>query len=126
MKGLLKNVSSEKVNPVSKPLMNVETNGHLKEVRFTFNGNRESGSGTFAIDYEGLKVDMYKKDGKKKNKLMTAIGNLLVKNDSKGELKEVQVSVPRGKDKSVFNFLWKFIQEGLKQTILPKIVDKVT
>ncbi len=125
MKGVLKNVSSEKVNPVSKPLMNVETNGHLKEVRFTFNGNRESGSGTFAIDYEDLKVDMYKKDGKKKNKLMTAIGNLLVKNDSKGELKEVQVSVPRGKDKSVFNFLWKFIQEGLKQTILPKIVTKL-
>jgi hypothetical protein len=120
--GRLQNIKSEEVNPITKPLMNAETSGSIKDVRFTFNGNRERSSGTFAIDYEDLKVDIYKKDGKKKNKVTSALGNLLVKNDSKGKLKEVKVAVDRKQDKSVFNFLWRFVQEGLKQTVLPKIV----
>lgn len=120
--GSLQNIKSEEANPVSKPLMNAETSGTINEVKFTFNGNRERSKGTFAINYEDLKVDIYKKNGKKKNKVVSAVGNLLVKNDSKGKLKEVQISVDRKQDKSVFNFLWRFVQEGLKETILPKIV----
>lgn len=120
--GHLQNIRSEEVNPVSKPLMNVETTGNLKDVQFTFNGNRERATGTFAIEYDDLKVDIYKKDGKKKNKLVSAIGNLLVKNDSNDRPKKVNVAVERNKDKSVFNFLWKFVMQGLKQTVLPKAV----
>ena len=120
--GHLQNIKSEEVNPVSKPLMNVETSGTLNEVKFTFNGNRERSTGTFAINYDDLKVDIYKKDGKKKNKITSALGNLVVKNDTKGKLKEVKIGVDRSKDKSVFNFLWKFVMEGLKETVLPKIL----
>jgi hypothetical protein len=122
--GHVQNLSSEDANPVSKPLMNATTSGNLKDIRFAFNGNRERASGTFAIKYEDLKVDIYKKDGKKKNKLISAVGNLLVKNDTDGDLKKVDVTVERSKDKSVFNFLWKFVMEGLKQTVLPKVVAK--
>jgi hypothetical protein len=120
--GHLQNIKSQEINPITKPLMNAETSGTINEVKFTFNGNRERSTGTFAIDYEDLKVDLYKKDGKKKNKLKSAVGNLLVKNDSKGKLKEVKIGVDRKQDKSVFNFLWLFVQEGLKQTVLPKII----
>jgi len=122
--GHLQNLRSEEVNPVSKPLMNAETTGDLKDIQFVFNGNRERATGTFAIEYDDLKVDIYKKDGKKKNKLVTAIGNLLVKNDSNDRPKKVTIAVERSKDKSVFNFLWKFVMEGLKQTVLPKVVSK--
>lgn len=120
--GHLQNLDSKTVNPVSKPLMNVTTTGNLKDIRFTFNGNRERATGTFAIEYDDLKVDIYKKDGKKKNKLVTAVGNLLVKDDSNDRLKKTDIKLERKKDKSVFNFLWRFVQQGLKQTILPKIV----
>ena len=122
--GHVQNLSSEDANPVSKPLMNATTTGNLKDIRFVFNGNRERATGTFAIKYEDLKVDIYKKDGKEKNKLISAVGNLLVKNDTNGDLKKVNVAVERSKDKSVFNFLWKFVMEGLKQTVLPKVVGK--
>ena len=122
--GHLQDLKSEDANPVSKPLMNVETSGNLKYVQFVLNGNRERATGTFAIKYEKLKVDIYKKDGKKTNKLISAVGNLLVKNDTDDDLKKVDVAVERSKDKSVFNFLWKFVMEGLKQTVLPKIVGK--
>ncbi|MFP9100834.1 hypothetical protein ACLI09_17445 [Flavobacterium sp. RHBU_24] len=120
--GHLQNIRSEEINPVSKPLMNVTTTGSLKDIRFTFNGNRERAKGTFAIDYDDLKVELYKKkDARKKNKLLTAVGNLLVKNDSNDRLKKTDVAIDRKKDKSVFNFIWMFVQQGLKQTLLPKI-----
>ena len=97
----------------------------MKKFKFTINGNREFATGTFAINYDNMKVAVYKKDGKEKNKFMTAVGNLIVKNDSNDELKERPVRVERLKDKSVFNFLWRCLQEGLKQTLLPKAVTKI-
>lgn len=124
IKGHLRDIKSQNIDPVSKPLMNLTTDGDLNDIIFTFNGNRNTSTGKFAINYENLKVELYKKDGQKKNKLMTTVGNMLVKNDSKGELKEADVSVDRVKHKSVFNFLWQFIQEGLKKTLLPKILSK--
>lgn len=120
--GQLQNIKSEEIDPVTKPLMNVTTTGDLNGVKFTFNGNRERGKGTFAIDYDDLKVDIYKKDGKKKNNLISAIGNLLVKDHNKDRPKETNVEVDRKKDKSVFNFLWRFVEQGLKQTVLPKVL----
>lgn len=124
IKGNLQNVKSKVIDPVAKPLMNITTTGDLNKVIFTFNGNRNTSNGTFAIDYDDLKVELYKKDGKKKNELMSAVGNMLVKNDSKGNLKQTDVSVERVKHKSVFNFLWRFLQEGLKKTLLPKFMSK--
>ncbi|MGQ3233426.1 MAG: hypothetical protein ACT6R6_10150 [Flavobacterium sp.] len=124
--GRLKDIRSEEVNPVSKPLMNVSTTGSLNEVYFTMNGNRNRAEGDFAINYDDLKVTIHDKDDlKKEKKLVTAIGNLLVKNDTKDGLKEVHIGVDRNKDKSVFNYIWKFVQEGLVQTVLPKPVAKV-
>ena len=123
IQGKLQNVKSSAIDPVAKPLMNITTTGDIQEIYFTFNGNRNSSNGDFAIRYDDLKVKLYKKDGKDKNKLMSAVGNLLVKNDSEGNLKETEVSVERVKNKSVFNFLWRFLYEGLKKTLIPKIIS---
>lgn len=124
--GRLKDIRSEEVNPVSKPLMNVSTSGNLNEVYFTMNGNRNRAEGDFAINYDNLDVTIHDKDNlKKEKKLVSALGNLIVKDDTKGKLKEVHIGVDRNKDKSVFNFIWTFVQEGLTQTILPKPVAKI-
>ena len=115
----------EIIDPITKPLMNATTKGKIKEVKFAFLGNRERAKGTFAIEYDDLKVDLYKKDGKKENKVLSAIGNLLVKNDTKDKLKKTDVEVNRAKDKSVFNFIWKFNEEGLMKSALPVTVAKI-
>lgn len=125
IKGDLRNLQSHKLDKLSQPLMNVSTDSEIKQVKFTINGNREFATGKFAIDYDNMKVAIYKKDGKEKNKFMTAVGNLIVKNDSNDELKQTDIRVARLKDKSVFNFLWRCLQEGLKQTLLPKAVTKI-
>lgn len=123
--GHLQNIDTHKTDPITKPLMNATTDGNIKEVKFTFNGNTKHGSGTFAINYDDLKVDILKKDGKKENKLMSAVGNMLVKNDSDGRLKETHVEVDRIRHKSVFNFLWRFTEQGLKQSVLPKTIVNI-
>jgi hypothetical protein len=123
--GHLQNIDTQKTDPITKPLMNAQTDGNIREVKFTFNGNTKHGSGSFAINYDDLKVDILKKDGKKENKVVGAIANMLVKNDSDGKLKETHIEVDRIQHKSVFNFLWRFVEQGLKQSVLPKAVVNI-
>jgi hypothetical protein len=120
--GHLQNIDTQKTDPITKPLMNARTDGQIKEVKFALNGNTRHGKGTFAINYDDLKVDILKKDGKKENKIVSAVANMVVKNDSDNKLKETHVEVDRIQHKSVFNFLWRFVEQGLKQNVLPKTV----
>ena len=123
--GHLQNIDTHKTDPITKPLMNATTDGNIKEVKFTFNGNTKRGSGSFAINYNDLKVDILKKDGKKENKVVSTIANMIVKNDSDDKLKETHIEVDRIQHKSVFNFLWRFVEQGLKQSVLPKAVVNI-
>lgn len=123
--GHLQNIDTQKTDAITMPLMNARTDGHIKEVKFTFNGNLRHGSGPFAINYDDLKVDILKKNGKKENKIVSAIANTIVKNDSDDRLKETHVEVDRIQHKSVFNFLWRFTEQGLKQSVLPKTVVNI-
>jgi hypothetical protein len=66
-----------------------------------------------------LKFAVYQKDApKKKNKFLTSIGNLFVKNDTKGKIKDTTIAVERIPEKSFFNFLWRSIAEGLKKILI--------
>lgn len=119
IRGKLTNVDSKRVNAFTKPYINARTEGILNEVMFNFTGNDVKSHGEFAIQYDDFKVMFYQKDNReKKHKLLTAIGNLFVRNDSKGTLRTAQVEVERKQDKSFYNFLWRNIAEGLKKTLL--------
>lgn len=119
IRGHLKHIKAELLDPITKPLMNATTTGEIKDVKFNFNGNRNTATGTFSIDYSNLKVSLYKKDGKDKNKLMSALGNILVKNSTRDRQIQTDVAVERNKTKSFYNFLWISVQDGLKKTVLP-------
>lgn len=119
IKGRILNFDAQKIIPFTKPYMNATTKGVLNEVYFNFTGNDRQAQGDFAIKYDNLKVEIYrKKDREKINKLMTLLGNMLIKNDTKGELKSAEVSLERIPEKSFYNFLWRSIAEGLKKILL--------
>jgi len=119
IKGTILNFDAEKIVPFSKPYMNVSTKGIIDEVRFNFSGNDKKNYGEFAVEYDNLKFTVYRKnDRKKKNKVLTFIGNLLVKNDTKEKLKKTQVELERIPEKSFYNFLWRSIAEGLKKILI--------
>ncbi|KAF2508244.1 hypothetical protein E0W72_11390 [Flavobacterium arcticum] len=121
IQGKLQKLDATKLNAVTKGLMNAKTSGNINKVDFTFNGNREKSTGTFAIHYDNLKVEILKKDSNDKNELLSIFGNLIIKNNSNNTMKNTDVAVERVKNKSVFNFLWLFIQQGLKNTALPSL-----
>lgn len=119
IKGSILNFDSKRMAAFSKPYINATTEGILNEVYFNFTGNDAGSHGKFALKYDDFKVTFYQKDNRrKKNKLLSASGNLFVKNDSKGQVKEVDVALERIPEKSFYNLLWLSIVEGLKKIFI--------
>ncbi len=119
IRGSVIDFPAKRLMSFSKPYMKATFEGDLEEVYFNFNGDRNRMTGDFAINYDDLKVSLYrKKDPEKKNKLKSALANLFVKNDTKDKVTSTEIAVDRIKEKSFFNFLWRSIQDGLKQIIL--------
>ena len=119
IKGRILNFSTNKIDAFTMPYMNASTTGILKEVYFNFTGNDVAAKGKFAVKYDDFKVTIFKKDNpKKKNKFLTAVGNLFVKNDTKGKVTDADVELERIQEKSFFNFLWRSIAEGLKKIFI--------
>lgn len=119
IKGSLLNFDTKKIIPFTKPYMNITPEGILNETYFNFTGNNTTAKGDFAIKYDDLNFTVYKKKNRdEKNKLLSFVGNLLIKNDSEGEIKKTSVELERIQEKSFYNFLWRLIAEGMKKTFI--------
>lgn len=119
VKGQIRDFDTHKLDPFSKPYSNMKTRGTLDEVYFTVNGNKIESRGEVAMRYDDLKVKLYRKNKpSKENKIVTAIGNLLVKNDTKGKVLSVPVHIARKQNASFYNFLWRNVEEGMRKIIL--------
>ena len=119
IKGKILNFPAERISTFTKPYVNATIKGDLDEVYFNFSGNDDIARGDFAINYDDLKVDIFKKkERKKKNKFLTSIANLFVKNDTKDKINAAEIEVERIKEKSFFNFLFRAIAEGLVKILI--------
>jgi hypothetical protein len=119
IKGRILNFETRKLAVFTKPYLNATTKGIFDQVYFNFAGNDNVAKGDFALKYRDLKVKLYqKKNPEKESKFKSWVGNLLLKDDSNGELIEHEVSVARIKEKSVYNYLWLCMAEGMKKTLL--------
>ena len=119
IKGSILNFDTKKLTVFTKPYINIKQEGVFDEVYFNFTGNDVNAKGDFALKYHDLKVAIYKKKHpEKKNKIVSALANLLVKNDSDGETKNAEVELKRIPEKSFYNFFWRSIQEGLKKILI--------
>ncbi len=119
IKGKIFNFPAERIAAFSKPYVNASVSGDIDEIYFNFSGNDDNLKGDFAINYDDLKVSIYRKnERKKKNKFLTAIANLFVKDDTKEKVTAAEVELERIKEKSFYNFLWRSIAEGLKKILI--------
>lgn len=117
--GSIYKFDAEELEEFTKPYMNAKVKGILDEVHFNFAGNDLINKGKFSLKYDDLKVEIYQNDKRlKKNKFLSAIGNLFVKNDSDEELKTTEIEVERNQEKSFYNFLWISLADGLKQILI--------
>lgn len=117
--GTIKNFPATAMQSFLQPYVKASTEGNLDLVKFNFTGNNKVATGTFGMNYKDLKVTLYRKNGEKKRKILSKVGNWFIHKNSAGEFKEVEIKkVNRIEEKSFFNYLWLCILQGLKQTIL--------
>jgi len=117
--GNMGRLAAEEMNNFMKPAMNVEAKGQILDMYFNFYGNDIKGSGDMRLEYEDFKIEVLRKDGKRKNKFVSALANLIVKNktiNKKANYKEI--SYTRDKTKSFWNYLWNLLKNGALKSFL--------
>ncbi|MCB0470996.1 MAG: hypothetical protein KDC51_10980, partial [Flavobacteriaceae bacterium] len=110
------------MNQFIEPNLGKRVEGDLLNTVFTIHGNPYTSSVDMGIKYRDFDVIALRKDGKRKNKVLSNAINVFVDNDSgsnSNSLREVQVKeVERDQTKSVFNFIWKNVKAGLLKAMV--------
>ena len=108
------------LDKASVPMALVKINsGKIHSVDFHLKGNNKSAHGDFLMNYEGMKIDVLKRDDEtkeiKKRTLLSLAANLIVNNKNSGSA--VHAEYDRNIYKSFFNLVWKTIFMGMKETL---------
>lgn len=120
VKGRVSSLQAAELNSFLRPNLNVEAEGYVDEMYFTISGDSHASSGDIKMRYEDFRFDLLRKDGKRVDKLMTAIGNLFVNNGEKNNdagFRFGEIKAERNIDKSFFNYLWLGIKSGIVSTL---------
>ncbi len=117
--GEMGRLAAEQMNKFLRPAMNVEASGEILNMYFNFYGNNTQGSGDMRLEYKDFKVEVLRKDGKRKNKIISALANLIVKNKALNEKANYkEISFTRDKTKSFWNYFWNLIKNGALKAFL--------
>ncbi|MCJ7759079.1 MAG: hypothetical protein MUP24_13155 [Gillisia sp.] len=117
--GKLGNISAGAMNSFVKPTINVVVEGEIESLFFNFQGNKYMAKGDMRLKYSNFKVEVLKKDGTGKNKLLSSFANLFVKKEANSKkLEKKGVEAVRDRTKSFWNFLWLFIRNGALKSFL--------
>ena len=98
------------------------SNGKLKSLKFDANASPKGAKGKLVMLYTDLEAEVTKSDLEKKDNTLSWIANaVLVSNNPKknGRIKTALIDVDRIEYKGFGNLLWKSVQSGLMNTILP-------
>lgn len=110
-------LNASHMNQFMEPNLNIRLNGEVEQTYFTINGNDHKSRIDLKLNYENFDVVVLKQDGKGKNKFLSAVVNLFVSKDSNKQENDFRhgnaAEVERDNTKSVFNYLWLNIKDGL-------------
>ncbi|MBT8318857.1 MAG: hypothetical protein KJP01_01860, partial [Gramella sp.] len=117
--GQMGRLAAEHMNEFLKPAMNVEAKGEILDMYFNFYGNNTAASGDMRLEYKDFKVEVLQKDGRKKNKVVSALANLIVKNKALNDkANHKDISYTRDQTKSFWNYFWNLIKNGALKAFL--------
>lgn len=119
IKGNIQNFDIKSMYQFTKPYINASFDGVFDSYTFNIVGNDKKAYGNASLKYKDLDVTFYKKNNPEKEaKLKNAIAKLILKKDSKGSSKQVEIELDRIQEKSFYNFLWRSIAESLKKILI--------
>ncbi|WP_435133172.1 hypothetical protein [Formosa sp. A9] len=109
-----------RLNTFVETNLNIRVEGVFNKIYTTIHGNLDRSRFTFDVKYDNIKVHVLNKRHQK-DKLLSGLANIFIHKDSKhenGNFVHHQNKVVRDKTKSVFNFIWKNVEEGLKESFI--------
>jgi hypothetical protein len=123
-KGSISNFHLHHLNPILENLafMRIES-GKLDEMKFHFNYDDRYSSGALTINYQDLKITGLKKEKNKMiSELKTFLLNTVLRNDKDKsvpiENRTGTITFERDRRRQVFNFWWKSLYSGIKNSVL--------
>jgi hypothetical protein len=117
--GNLAGLSANAMNSFLRPALNIEVEGKISSMFFNFYGNDDNALGDTRLQYHDFKVEVLRKDGVRKNKVLSGLANLILSKDvSNKQMNQKNISATRDKTKSFWNFLWLCIRNGALKSFL--------
>ncbi|MCM4155354.1 hypothetical protein DHD80_04975 [Gramella sp. AN32] len=117
--GYMGGLRAEAINQFLRPALNIEASGNITNLYYNFKGNNYNANGEIKLDYKNFKVEVLRKNGKGKNKVVSAIANLIIRNKAVNEKRNYkEISVERDTSKSFWNFLWKCVKTGALKSFI--------
>lgn len=117
------------LNSIITPMAGVQLNaGIIEDIFFTGTCTNTITNGQMIFDYDNLKLQVNNEKKGKKNWLLTDIGNILVRHNSKkdkdGRSKSVAYEYERPPYQGHIGFYLNGILDGMMKTMLPKAIYK--
>jgi hypothetical protein len=117
----LTDFSLPKINEILNPIMNGEiVAGDLHRLYLEMHADSMKATNRFTFDYTGLEFSLFKKDSRDKNKLMSTVANILLKESNMpGENKYTlpEYVTTRNRLRGPFHLIWNSAKDGMMLTI---------
>ena len=121
--GTLGSADFAKFNPALYPATGIKfKGGKLNSMKFYANASPKSAKGLMTMLYDDLEAEIPKKDAKESNKFLSFGANAVLRTSNpnkKGKTRIALIQNDRIEYKGFGNLLWKSVQSGLVNTILP-------
>lgn len=122
IEGRMGSINASALNPIIEPLaMASVKEGFIDEVKFTMDGTDNKAVANILFLYHDLKMNLLKKgedSALKKKGLLSALANVIIKNENNKVANDQKVTYERDVSKSFFNLVWKTIFTGAKKTAM--------
>ncbi|WP_127844628.1 hypothetical protein [Psychroflexus aestuariivivens] len=112
----IESVEDSSVNSFFAPALSMKLDGSIDKLRSKMTSQNNSASGTLHMAYEELKIKVLNKNGTERS-FASLLSNVFVKNKNVDVEHKIQ-NLKRDETKSFWNYVWKFIQSGIKKTLL--------
>lgn len=105
------------------------TAGRIHGIDYTLTASDDRARTRVEIEYEGLDVEIRKRDGtRQENKLLSFVVNQLKRNKnlrSDPNFRAGEAEIERWKDRQVFNYMWRGLKQGIMVSVMPKVLGDV-
>jgi hypothetical protein len=118
-------MGSASINSFAAPLGDIRIRkGKINGAVFNLHGDDYNLDGNLKLLYEDLRVTMLKRDkrltGRQGKQLMSFLANIIIKNSNPNKNEDpriIQLHLDRDPNYTMFNFLWKILLNGIRETV---------